>query len=81
MDRWKAHQFHLLEHATDSPYFYHLQNQTKAHKQMEAKISINCHGEMNLKQFTKDEKDLSLYDPINKFDEHQKISSYRVLSS
>ena len=43
-----------------SPYCYHLQNPTKTHKQMAVKISINCHGETDAKQFTKDEKDLSL---------------------
>ena len=35
-----------------SPYCYHLQNPTKAHKQMAAKISINCHGETDLRPFS-----------------------------
>ena len=39
-----------------SPYCYHLQNPTKTHKQMAAKTSITHHGEMDPKQFTKDEK-------------------------
>ena len=50
-----------------SPYCYHLQNPTEAHKQRVAKISINCHCET---RFTKDEEDLSLDDLINKLDEH-----------
>ena len=57
----------------NSPYCCHLQNPTEAHKQMAAKISITHHGEMDLKWFTKDEKDLSLGDLIDKFDEHRKF--------
>ena len=40
---------------------------------MVAKISITHHGETDPKQFTKDEKDLSLDDLIDKFDKHLKF--------
>ena len=40
---------------------------------MSARISIDCYGEMKLKWFTKNEKELSLNDLIDKFSEHIKF--------
>ena len=44
----------------------------EAHKQISAKIFINQH-EMEMKWFTKNEKDLSLDDLIDKLDDHLKF--------
>ena len=56
-----------------SPYWYHLRNPTEAQKQMSVKITINHGSEMDLKQFSKNLKELSLDDLIDKLDEHLKF--------